>query len=402
MRLLPAIIGLLQIPAMYWLCIELSGTRFFALLGMSLIALSPIQVLYSQELHEYSLFSLTTLLISASLLRALRKQNLTAWTIYFLSLTVALYSSLLTTLVMAGQLIYVVLQKGFKSKSFKYSLCACLGALVVYMPWLRLVWEHVDSAKGELAWLRQAVPISDLVHSWSLNFASAFFDPGHYETLLVQLLILMVLLVELYSAIEVSRKAHRVARFLLLLIAASTLPLVVPDLVLGGTRSVGVRYQLAAMNGLIVLVVYMFYVKLRSKSPVQQFAWATALSLLLLGALVSCAISSQATTWRVKTKGGNLSAIAKILNQDSETPLLVTDADEYPNARQMLVLSHMLKPNIRLSMLSEPGIPRLAPGTTHFYTFNLSPRFIQYFESAGQCKLTQIDDLTNLCRIDLK
>ena len=54
-RSFSVIAGLLSLPAMYWLCMELFRSRSIAVMGVALAAVSPFFVAYSQEARAYSL-----------------------------------------------------------------------------------------------------------------------------------------------------------------------------------------------------------------------------------------------------------------------------------------------------------------------------------------------------------
>jgi len=66
-RSLSALISLLVFPCIYWLCLELFGASLVGWIAVVLIAVSPFHVLYAQEAREYSLWTVTILLSSASL-----------------------------------------------------------------------------------------------------------------------------------------------------------------------------------------------------------------------------------------------------------------------------------------------------------------------------------------------
>jgi uncharacterized membrane protein len=108
-RTLPALISLLGLPALYWLCLELFGSSLTGGIALALVAVSPLHVLYAQEVREYSLWTVSVLLTSASLLYALRVNTKWSWSLYGLSFAIALYSHLFAGLVAIVQGIYVLI-----------------------------------------------------------------------------------------------------------------------------------------------------------------------------------------------------------------------------------------------------------------------------------------------------
>ena len=91
-RSLSAVISCLVFPSIYWLCWELFNSSLIAWIGMSLIAISPFHVLYAQEARMYSLWTVTILLSSAALLRAINNKNRLNWLIYATTLALGLYT----------------------------------------------------------------------------------------------------------------------------------------------------------------------------------------------------------------------------------------------------------------------------------------------------------------------
>jgi uncharacterized membrane protein len=79
MRLLAVIFGVLALPAMYWLGLELFRSRGAAALAAAFLAISPVAVLYSQEFREYSLWTVAILVMSALFLRAVRSMTPRSW-----------------------------------------------------------------------------------------------------------------------------------------------------------------------------------------------------------------------------------------------------------------------------------------------------------------------------------
>lgn len=97
LRLLPALLGLLGLPAIYWLAQELFlhtrafSTPFPVWLAIGLFAISPFQVIYAQESRQYSLWATLTLVSTAMLLRSMRLSTPWNWLIYALTVAASLY-----------------------------------------------------------------------------------------------------------------------------------------------------------------------------------------------------------------------------------------------------------------------------------------------------------------------
>ncbi|HBL14553.1 MAG TPA: dolichyl-phosphate-mannose-protein mannosyltransferase, partial [Cyanobacteria bacterium UBA11162] len=75
-RFLSALISLLALPCMYWLCLELFQSSVVSIIAVTLIAISPFHVLYAQEAREYSLWTVSILFSCAAFLRAIRVKGL--------------------------------------------------------------------------------------------------------------------------------------------------------------------------------------------------------------------------------------------------------------------------------------------------------------------------------------
>ncbi len=54
LRTLSALIGIVTLPCMFWLCMELFRSSRVAWVGTAILAVSPVNVLYSHEMREYS------------------------------------------------------------------------------------------------------------------------------------------------------------------------------------------------------------------------------------------------------------------------------------------------------------------------------------------------------------
>lgn len=139
-RCLSAFISLLAFPAMYWLCRELFEFSVTGWVAIALISVSPIHVLYAQEARQYSLWTVTILLSCAALCRAMGMKTPGNWGIYAVTVSLALYSHLLSFLVLIAQAIYVAAINSWRlTQQLKAYLFALTGGIVAFLPWFVLI-----------------------------------------------------------------------------------------------------------------------------------------------------------------------------------------------------------------------------------------------------------------------
>lgn len=108
-RSLSALFSVLIFPCIYWLCKELEQSSRLGWIAIAIIAVSPIHVLYAQEAREYSLWTLTTLISSIALLRAIKYQKTVNWSIYALISSIGLYVFPFSLFINLGHIIYIAI-----------------------------------------------------------------------------------------------------------------------------------------------------------------------------------------------------------------------------------------------------------------------------------------------------
>ena len=178
-RAIAAITGILLIPAMYWLGLQLFNSKVTADFSATLVAVSPFHYLYAQEAREYSLWTLTTALSSGALLQALRKNNVSAWLIYTGTMTASLYTCILTFLVIASHGLYVVglaiaTHRTKRTESIillRNFALSTASSLLLFIPWLQLI-KTINAA----SWTAQPIPLTSLIKIWVGNLTRLFFD----------------------------------------------------------------------------------------------------------------------------------------------------------------------------------------------------------------------------------
>lgn len=175
-RSFSALISLLVFPCLYWLCLELFKSPLVAWVAIALVAISPFHVLYAQEARLYSLWTLTILLSSAALLRAIRLKNRLSWFFYAATLSIGFYTTPLTALVAIGHGIYVIGTQGIRtSKLIAYLLASFIGVLT-YIPWIFVVASNLAASSSTTEWASRKIPAFQTLASFLINIIIVYLD----------------------------------------------------------------------------------------------------------------------------------------------------------------------------------------------------------------------------------
>jgi uncharacterized membrane protein len=145
---------------MYWLCLELFESSLTPWLAVSLLAVSPFQIVYAREARPYSLFVLIILLSSAALLRGMRLKTNSSWAIYAATVGLGFYSHLLFVLVLLGHGMYVAISENlrFNKTVIGYFLAASSGFIAFcFLAVVYLI--NSKNLSNKTAWMSIKAPI---------------------------------------------------------------------------------------------------------------------------------------------------------------------------------------------------------------------------------------------------
>jgi predicted membrane-bound mannosyltransferase len=110
LRMLPVLLGQLSIPLIYALARRLFASRPAALAAAFVLALSPFQVAYSQDLTMYSLLIAMTILSFYTLVRALESgARWPAWGVYVFASSLMVHTHYYAVLTLVAQNVFVLL-----------------------------------------------------------------------------------------------------------------------------------------------------------------------------------------------------------------------------------------------------------------------------------------------------
>ncbi|MBD6618869.1 hypothetical protein FNW02_24345 [Komarekiella sp. 'clone 1'] len=398
-RSLSALISLLAFPCLYWLCLELFKSSLMGWVAIALLAVLPFHVLYAQEARQYSLWTVTILLSSATLLRAMRVKTKFSWGMYAATLALGLYTFLFSAFVAIAHGIYVVATESFRlSKTVTAYLLASLIGLLAFMPWLLVVIIQLAQIHETTSWTSETkISLLELIAAWTLSI-SYFFVDFNYDfertfnnTTLeyVQLFLIPFILVLVgYSIYFICRKASkRIWLFVLTLIVVPVLPLVIPDLIWGGIRSVNPRYLIPFYLGIQLAVSYLLTTQITSTFVKwHQKLWQLIKVTLISAGILSCVISSQADTWWNKSLNIYTPQVVQIINK-STNPLLISSC-QLNGIGDELSLSHLLAPKVRLQLVNELNVPQISNSFSDVFLYlpnhNLSVELIRKKLEKGQ------------------
>jgi uncharacterized membrane protein len=399
-RSLSVIFSLLTLPALYWLCRELfdqlwqsSLVRWVAVL---LFAVSPFHVLYAQEARQSSLWTLATILSTAALLRSLRLQTRNSWAIYAITVALNLYTFLLSVLVLACHGLVVLAARPFSWRSIRRFVVALLAGLLGFAPWIRIMLRNWATLQSKTAWTTQSPPLAVLSKLWGLHFSSNFIDLGlpldHPYTYLVPPLVLALIGVSLWGLCR--QAPRRVWLPIVLLIGLPAFALILPDVVLGGQRSLNTRYFVPSLIGSLLAVSYQVSAWMQHPSPKQQRWGRGLLAVLLTAGIVSCAVSWQATAWWSKGVSYYNPTVADFLRQLNQPVIVSSLAPD--TLGNVISLSREVDRHNQLiwfQLVIDPAVPtRWQPGDRFLYY--PTEVLLQNLQATGSIQLVPVEPTT--------
>lgn len=365
-RSLSAVISLLVFPSIYWLCRELFNSPLTGWVAVTLMAVSPFHVVYAQEAREYSLWTVTILLSSAALLRAMRLKTKLSWGLYAATLVLGLYSYLFSIFVAIGQGIYVFCIERFRfSKTVTSYLIATLIAFLAFAPWLVIVasnWQ--TAAKTTHALANTTVSRLALLKALAHCLRTPFLDLGIGPYLTPFIVILVG-----YSLYFLCRHAsQQIYLFILTLIGVTAVALILPDFILATERLLVGRYLIPVYLGIQLAVTYLLASQISSVSLSRLKLWQGIMAVLISVGVVSCAINVQSEVSMSKLNNDDNFKIAQVINS-VQRPLLISDTSDPDNHGYLLSLNYSLNKKVRYHFVNNPNQVQITANFTDVFLY---------------------------------
>jgi uncharacterized membrane protein len=392
-RSLSVLLSSLALPAMAWLCWELFQSPAAAGLGAAILAVSPFQVVYAQEARPTALWTTTILLTSAALLRAIRKPNQTAWTIYGIALVASFYSYLFSGFVAIAHTIYVLWTERLRlTQTLLWFVMVLAVSLLLFSPWLLLIATNSAQLNTVTNWVTvdHQFTLLSFLQLWAYHLILPFVDSGELALplplrILDDVIRWCIRLGLIYSFWRLWRQeALRVWLFVFLLPGVTALMLTLPDLLSGGQRSTIPRYLVPVYLGLQLAAVYGLSQQWNQRYVRcwQRQIWQGVTICILTVGLVSSVVISQSESWWNKVHNTNVPKLARIINQ-TERPLIISDAE----ISDLFALSYYLEPKVRLllrpqcyacqvtdrNLANSPYLPPIPNGFSDVFLYHPRP-----------------------------
>ncbi len=376
MRSLSALCGALTVPAMVLLALEAYGDRAIALLAGALVAVSPLWIRFAQDGRPYSLWLLLVILAHGAYLRLVRQPGRTAALSYGLVLGLALLTQLLTVLTLFSHALHLVLSGAARRALLLRSyLVATTLALLVASPWaVVLAVKHSTAMATTRHLLRPMPPVVLLGHG--LDNLNTLFTawprvPGPLGPV-VSVLPLLGVAAVLWAALQ--RRHNGQGLFLVLISLVPVLPLVIADLLLGGQRSVQVKYLLPGSIGVFLALAGWLVLAARGR-----IVRLLAAGLLSLGFVSSLFLLRAPTWWGLSQVDNDLGRLLR----DAHQPRIVADG----SFGVLALLSHQLRGHGSFLLTRSPQTLRLPPHEGETFLYQPSAGLKETITRRMGCKL---------------
>jgi uncharacterized membrane protein len=372
LRLLSALLGLLAIPAMFWLADELYCDRRRAWAAAALMALSPFFVLYAQESREYVLWGILTVCSTAQLLRAIRHSDARSgevreWTAFALITALSLYTAFSAAAVILGQVVFICLRERLRFTRLSLSAAAAMaGAALLFLPWAVVLHARLEAFSASMAWSRTIViPRTELLALFGSNLSRSIVDFWADATGLAWGLVVAAVAVLATGAVSMVRSVPwRKAALPVLVGLAPVVILLVPDLLFGGIRSISARYLTPTLAmGLLAVA-----------GLVGSRRGDILVGIVAVVAGASCLHNAGTDSPWTKGISRNLPVVAEAINA-STSPLIVANRERH-HPGNLLALSAILNPDAAVQVLAmQDAIEPLPAGFTNVYLFSPTPQY---------------------------
>lgn len=361
LRMASSLLSFAGVAIFAWLCVELFGSLYFAIIGLCILALAPFHILFSQQNREYGMWFAVCAFSTALLLLANRKNNKMYWAAYGFSVAVSLYTFLFSLPFLGSHFLFQWFERKSSLNSghrFKKFLVAFVIGVVSFAPWAINILLNVKQVQNLNKWSSMYLEPKLYLQSLILNFSRLLLDvnlpsfkPLPWDQPLLLISILVVVAIIIVSLIfSVRRLTFSKSILLISMFAIPFLFLFSMDVLAGqGIHALVSRQLMPAWLSVYLVVTYTIGIGLNSKSFTKKTLALTGVTVILISeVLFSITYIPQRHWWPLKPESLFQEAIA--IEQANPDLLIVSQPVE---VKQFLSLSYTLNRNLSLLFLQD-------------------------------------------------
>lgn len=382
-RLVAAVISVFSIPGFYFLSLELFKSKQTALIITALSAVSPYFMQLAQFPRPYSLWIVFTLFSSALLLRALSRGKF-SWALYSGVTVLSLYTHLSALRVLLGHILYGCAQK-LADRKFPLVklLISVVVSLIAFIPWVLELNAHLNPRwKGTFWFTVREFNHITLLESWYYQIVHLFFDIDTSNKDAQLFCSPIVLLAELVLVVVFLFRAEKSSRsFLLIMLLTTFATLAIPDLILGGDRTVNTRYMMPSLLVLLMMVGFGIATVAQSHRKVIRQSGIALLIFSLTVEVLSCWVVISCQFWW-HAMGMDYFYAAQVVNR-CKSPIVLgwKNEDSWP----LVLISQMscLRGDVNVGLTSSEQLLAIPEETSNVFIWEPTKKQLKRLKSDG-------------------
>ena len=347
--------------SLYQLNLTLFNSRVTTLVTTFIIAISPRFFGLANDVREYGLFTLLTVLSSLLLLKSFQfSRQPMRWVLYGFSLAAGLSTHIFFIFVAIAQLIYFFVNDYFTNYySKKGFIISYIAAWLTFLPWIVILILR----KTEIySWAKHPLSFSALLTRWLSTFPSLSL-PGND---ILNYLFLVGLVISIYLIWK--RLDKKYSSYLILLTVVPFASLAIWDLLLATKYSSVGRFYIPSLLGISISFGYLLSLGIEQKNKLISSATTLFIRVMIITFLIGIGTIKQPIIYQGY---GSVTVNSYTFIQESKTPLVVGETwfDLFP-------LSYKVPENTRyLFVNSSTPLPtvELLDNYSNVYLINPSP-----------------------------
>jgi uncharacterized membrane protein len=267
-RLFSVFVFILSLLIIYFLSKLLFQSGLAGLIAASLFSISPFIHLFAQEARYYMLWLFLVLALHYTFLLSIETKRTGRWGLYVATGIVTLYCSPITSVVIFGHFVYMVIL--YRRQFLRFAIS--VGTMLIgYLPWMIRLITRSQEISSALEWSIHGdkVPVLFPTLAQSLGFVRIFsfyksymfyFDMFEKLTpdIVIEILInIAIFVLIIYSLVLLIKKTgKKISCFIVTCILPGFIFIYITDLIRNSSTSMWWRYQIFNVVGIFLLVTY--------------------------------------------------------------------------------------------------------------------------------------------------